>query len=198
MSVTAHSSTRTRVWNLPNQITASRLVIAVALFFCLHVDYYAVSLILFLLAALTDWVDGYLARQMGQITQLGRILDPFADKFVICGTFIFLSAVPSSRIAPWMAVVLVGREMLVTALRSFLEQKGKDFSANIPGKLKMVFQCLAAVASLILVWMTQSGYMGLTLASWLPHLVTITVWLAVLSTLYSGGVYILAAARLLR
>jgi phosphatidylglycerophosphate synthase len=97
-------------------------------FACLAFDYYLLALLTFAIAAGTDWVDGFWARRYGQITQLGRILDPFADKIVICGTFIFLAAVPAaisgagrqpaSEIAPWMAVVVVGRELLVTALRS--------------------------------------------------------------------------------
>ena len=72
----------------------------------------------------TDWLDGYWARKYGQVTTLGRILDPFVDKIIICGTFIFLAAVPGSRrVAAWMAVVVVGRELLVTALRSFLGRR---------------------------------------------------------------------------
>ena len=87
---------------------------------------------------------------IGQVTKLGRIFDPFVDKIIICGTFIFLAAEwPASGIAPWMAVVVMGREMLVTAIRSVIEQQGGDFSAQMAGKLKMVFQCVAVVASLL-------------------------------------------------
>ena len=105
---------------------------------------------LFAIAAGTDWVDGFYARRYGQITQLGRILDPFADKIIICGTFTFLAAVPpviqrrarssASEIWAWMAVIVVAREILVTALRSFFEEHGSDFSAKWSGKWKMVFQ----------------------------------------------------------
>ena len=109
------------------------------------------SLVVFLIAAGTDWVDGYWARKYGQITQLGRILDPFADKMIICGTFIFLAAAPqladgspASGIAAWVAVLVMAREMIVTALRSFVEERGGDFSAKWAGKWKMVFQCAAA------------------------------------------------------
>ena len=105
---------------------------------------------MFVVAAGTDWVDGFWARRYGQVTTLGRILDPFVDKIIICGTFIFLVAESAIRASPaWMAVIVVGRELLVTALRSFLEEQGADFSAKLSGKLKMVLQCLAATLSLL-------------------------------------------------
>src|SRR5207248_6624158 len=95
-------------------------------------------------------IDGWWARKYHQVTKLGRNFDPFVDKIIICGTFIYLAAEwPASGIAPWMAVVVVGREMLVTAIRGFIEQQGGDFSAQMSGKLKMVFQCAAVVASLL-------------------------------------------------
>ena len=108
---------------------------------------------LFIVAAGTDWLDGYYARKYSQVTTLGRILDPFADKVIVCGTFIFLMAIPAMAEVPWglrawMVVVIVGRELLVTALRSFIEDRGSDFSAKMSGKLKMVLQCVAAGACL--------------------------------------------------
>src|SRR3990172_5683907 len=100
------------IWNVPNQLTVARLVLSIFCFVFLAVDWYLAALVLFVIAAGTDWVDGFWARRYGQITQLGRILDPFADKIIICGTFIFLAAVPpvitgrsASEIAAWMAVV---------------------------------------------------------------------------------------------
>jgi CDP-diacylglycerol--glycerol-3-phosphate 3-phosphatidyltransferase len=89
-----------------------------------------------------------------------------------------------------MAVLVVAREILVTALRSFIEQTGSDFSANMSGKLKMVFQCVAVVASLALL-AQSSGNRPL----WLERTVVVAVWLAVLSTIQSGAVYVLAAAK---
>src|SRR5215211_8666848 len=147
------------VWNVPNILTIARLVLSIFCFVTLTFDWYLTSLVLFAIAAGTDWVDGFYARRYGQITQLGRILDPFADKIVICGTFIFLAAVPptitgrsASEISAWMAVIVVGRELLVTALRSMAEGQGTDFSAKWAGKWKMVLQCLAAAASLGRLW----------------------------------------------
>lgn len=187
--------------NFPNQVTAARLVLSIVLFVCLALDYFMTGLVLFVIAASTDWLDGYWARKYGQVTVLGRILDPFADKMVICGTFIFLSAESESLIYPWMTVVIVGRELLVTALRSFLEERGTDFSANLSGKLKMVLQCLAAGFSLFrLTYLDHTGdaVWATTPPEWLTWSLTALVWLAVIVTLYSGVGYIIAAIRLIR
>src|SRR6185503_19719290 len=125
------------LFNVPNQLTTLRLLLSIVLFGFIAFEYYLTSLVLFVIAASTDWLDGYWARKYGQVTNLGRILDPFVDKIIICGTFIFLVAVPGSGVQAWMVVVIVGRELLVTALRSYLEGEGADFSAKMSGKLKM-------------------------------------------------------------
>lgn len=190
------------VWNIANQVTVARLAASVALFVTLHFAnltdgrvWYLVSMVLFLLAAATDWLDGYLARSRNLITQLGRILDPLADKIIICGTFVFLSANSGSGVPAWMTVVVICRELVVTVLRSFLEQHGKDFSAKMPGKLKMVFQCALAVASLLM--LAQSAGGGVV-AGWLAKAVPVLAWVMVISTLYSGLLYLPVAARELR
>ena len=145
MSSEAPSDSSNVIWNIPNQVTLLRLILSIMMFCLLPFGLYWASFVLFVLAAGTDWLDGWSARRYGQVTVVGRILDPFADKIIVCGTFIFLVAEPMLTaqwygLQPWMAVVIVGREMLVTVLRSFIEQKGGDFSARMAGKLKMVFQ----------------------------------------------------------
>jgi CDP-diacylglycerol--glycerol-3-phosphate 3-phosphatidyltransferase len=195
------------IWNVPNQLTVARLVLSIVCFVFLAFDSYLIALILFVIAAGTDWVDGYWARKYGQITQLGRILDPFADKIIICGSFIFLAAVPSritgesaSEIYPWMAVVVMGREILVTALRSFFEEHGTDFSAKWAGKIKMVFQCAAVAYSLGRLW--YYGYSGHSWdelpPDWTTWLLRLLVWATIAITVYSGWGYVQTAMRLLR
>jgi len=201
------------VWNVPNILTIARLVLSVFCFVCLTFDWYLVSLVLFAIAAGTDWVDGFYARRYGQVTQLGRILDPFADKIIICGTFTFLAAVPpvfsehgmdssSSEIWAWMAVIVVAREILVTALRSFFEEHGSDFSAKWSGKWKMVFQCAAVAMSLWRLWYYQFDSHNMTWATTPSPAVTWTlrllVWTAVIMTIYSGWVYVKRALDLIR
>ncbi len=193
MSVATKNMSQERVFNVPNQITGMRLVLSIVLFVLLPLEYYLTSMVIFIIAAATDWVDGYYARKYGQVTTLGRILDPFVDKIIICGSFIYLAAVPGSGLAAWMAVVVVGRELLVTALRTFLEGEGADFSAAMSGKLKMVFQCIAVGVSLFCL-----TYGGLPRPTWLAWLLPVSVWSAVGLTVYSGVEYIRRAALLLR
>src|SRR3954453_15268965 len=151
------------VWNVPNVLTIARLVPSVIWFVTLTLGWFLPSLVLFAIAAGTDWGDGFYARRYGEITQLGRILDPFADKIILCGTFTFLAAVPpvqlkhglnssASEVWAWMAVIVIAREILVTALRSFFEEHGSDFSAKWSGKWKMVLQCAAVAMSLWRLW----------------------------------------------
>jgi CDP-diacylglycerol--glycerol-3-phosphate 3-phosphatidyltransferase len=177
-------------WNVPNLLTTVRLVLAIAVIVLIAVGSYLPALVTFLLAASTDWLDGYWARKYGQVTKLGRIFDPFVDKIIICGTFIALVAVPTSGIAAWAAVVVVGRELLVTSLRAIIEGAGGDFSATFWGKWKMVFQCAAVAFSLL--WLLQKDP-----ANWLGWVRDGTVTLAVAITIYSGIDYTLAAARVL-
>jgi CDP-diacylglycerol--glycerol-3-phosphate 3-phosphatidyltransferase len=201
------------VWNVPNVLTIARLILSIFCFLAFIFEWYLAALILFAIAAGTDWVDGFYARRYGQITKLGRILDPFADKVIICGTFTFLAAVPpifserginrsASEIWAWMAVIVVAREILVTALRSFFEEHGSDFSAKWSGKWKMVFQCAAVAMSLWRLWYYQFDGQTMAWGETPPALVTwvlrLIVWVAVLMTIYSGWVYVRRALDLLR
>ena len=186
------------MFNLPNQLTFLRLILSIVLFCFIAAGYYMTSMWIFIVAASTDWLDGYYARKYNEVTTLGRILDPFADKVIICGTFIFLVAIPATVEAPWglrswMVVVIVGRELLVTALRSFIEDRGSDFSAKMSGKWKMVLQCVAAGTCLFYL-----SPQATNVADWCWWLMVGSIWSALLLTVYSGIVYIRAATRLLR
>lgn len=193
----AHSaqSRLKRIFNVPNQLTSLRLILSLVMFCLIPLGFYWASLVLFVLAAGTDWLDGWYARRYHQVTVLGRILDPFADKIVICGTFIFLVAEPALStewygLHAWMAVVIVGREMLVTVLRSFIEQQGGDFSAKMAGKVKMALQCVAAGAALVLL------AVGAGAPLWIRTVFLISLWAAVLSTIQSGVGYVIAAVKM--
>lgn len=187
--------------NLPNLITVSRLVLSIVLFALIDIGgYWVASAALFVFAAATDWLDGYLARKYGQVTTLGRILDPFVDKIIVGGTFLFLLAkngathdghTIESGVNAWMVIAVIGREMFVSSLRGFLEQQGKDFSASFTGKAKMMLQCVAVTASLLslnpdLHW------------PWLAPVRDVLLWSAVIVTIWSGLVYVDRAVRLLR
>lgn len=206
MSQTAIPAKRATVWNVPNAVTVSRLALAIVLFVLMAFESFPASLAVFLIAAGTDWVDGYWARKYGQITQLGRILDPFADKLIVCGAFIFLAAAPqladgapASGIEAWVAVLVMAREMIVTALRSLVESKGGDFSAKWVGKWKMVFQCAAAAFGIgQLMWFDVDARALVDLPSWVTWGLNISLWTAIVLTIWSGIGYIIAATRMLR
>jgi CDP-diacylglycerol---glycerol-3-phosphate 3-phosphatidyltransferase len=193
--------TRAVMFNLPNQLTFLRLILSAVLFGFIACGWYMTSMWMFIVAAGTDWLDGYYARKYGQVTTLGRILDPFADKVIVCGTFIFLMAVPVMTEVPWglrawMVVVIVGRELLVTALRSFIEDRGSDFSAKMSGKLKMVLQCIAA--GVCLFYLSYDPPQTTNAADWCWWLMVVSIWSSLILTVYSGIVYVRAAVKLLR
>jgi CDP-diacylglycerol--glycerol-3-phosphate 3-phosphatidyltransferase len=209
MSITASSPTKTAKYdertivNFPNQVTTIRLVLSILLFVLLHFQQYWAGFWLFLVAAGTDWLDGFWARRYGQITILGRMLDPFVDKVIICGTYIFLAADPNSGLQAWMAVLVLGRELLVTALRSFLEQQGADFSAAISGKLKFILQCTAVGASLVWLSYRQADAGAPVIPpkfepGWVQWVAVISIWSMIAITIYSGYAYVKAAIALIR
>jgi CDP-diacylglycerol--glycerol-3-phosphate 3-phosphatidyltransferase len=139
---------RPPVFNLPNQLTAARFVLALILFGLIAAESWLWCGVVFVAAAITDWLDGYLARKQGLTSTLGRNLDPLVDKVLICGAFIFLLpfGTPEGWLLPWMVTLVVARELIITSLRSFLENRGGNFGADWLGKIKMTLQCVALVA----------------------------------------------------
>ncbi|HOA52487.1 MAG TPA: CDP-diacylglycerol--glycerol-3-phosphate 3-phosphatidyltransferase [Thermogutta sp.] len=197
------AGTSPRWFNLPNCLTLLRILLAVALFVTLSIHErvgYGVSIGLFIVAAATDWLDGFLARRLNLVTALGRILDPFADKLIICGTFVFLAATPKMietpwGLHPWIVVVVISRELLITGLRSFLEGQTVDFSAKFSGKLKMGFQCITAVVAMM--YLADTGYnTHLSYLLWLA--LVVSTYLTLLTTVYSGIAYIMIGWKKVR
>lgn len=125
---------------LPNQLTVLRFFIGILFFLVLPIRLYDLALALFLIALITDFLDGYLARKKGLVSSFGRIADPFADKMIICGGLIaFISHTPP-LVEPWMVAVVVGRELVVSTLRGFAELRGIAFPSSHWGKTKMGIQ----------------------------------------------------------
>ena len=132
------------VFNLPNLLTALRLVLGIVLFVLIVFELWIASIVVFALAAITDYLDGYFARKQNLTSTLGRNLDPLVDKVVVCGAYIFLLPIwEKSGVMAWMVTVVVGRELVITSLRSFMESYGASFGADWLGKIKMGFQCAA-------------------------------------------------------
>ncbi len=165
--------------NLPNSLTLGRiflvpLVVVVLLTTTRQIHYWAIWCIsLFLGAALTDLLDGYLARRRKQVTTLGRLLDPIADKLLISSALVSLVQL---RLAPaWMVAIIIGREFAVNGLRSIAATEGLSIEASTLGKGKMVLQ-VAAVVGLIL---------GRAYGGWTLQTANILLWAVVLVALVS-------------
>ncbi len=189
--------------NLPNQITLSRLVVAIG-FFALLAQYSIgaspallyVCLAMFLVAAISDYLDGYYARKRDEVTALGRILDPFVDKVLVCGAFVLLAGPAFSKgnganvagLESWMVVVILGRELLVTGLRGFSESRGVRFGAEFVGKAKMWIQTIT-VSVLLLTVAIFGGDGGATV----EIVQRSFVWLTVVVTAASLLTYLIKA-----
>jgi CDP-diacylglycerol---glycerol-3-phosphate 3-phosphatidyltransferase len=149
--------------NLPNSITMSRIATVPLLIWVLSPAFPAnhathglaggeqelIASGLFILASITDGLDGYLARKRHQITTLGMLLDPLADKLMVCTAYILLVAYNPVIVPPWIAVIVIGREFLVSGLRSIASSEGFTIEASEIGKLKTVIQIVSVVAAIL-------------------------------------------------
>ncbi len=143
--------------NLPNSITLSRIcsiplliwILTTSRFNSLDGQKELLASALFIAAAITDGIDGYLARKRGQITTMGMLLDPLADKLLIAAAFIVLVQFNPSLVPAWIAVIIIGREFLVSGLRSIAASEGFTIEASELGKFKMVVQIVCVVAVIL-------------------------------------------------
>jgi len=177
--------------NLPNSITLTRIASVPLLIWALsprfplqgaHGEQEIFASAIFILASITDGLDGYLARRRGQITTLGMLLDPLADKLMVTTAFILLVAYNPEVMRPWIAVLVIGREFLVSGLRSIASSEGFTIEASDLGKLKTVTQIVAIVAA-VLNHRWATWYVG-----WYPvsvHLIAVTAvyWMTVVSVI---------------
>jgi CDP-diacylglycerol--glycerol-3-phosphate 3-phosphatidyltransferase len=154
--------------NLPNSITMSRIVMIPLLLWILsphfpghtHGEQEILASVLFVLASITDGLDGYLARKRGQITTIGMLLDPIADKIMVTSALVALVAYNPQVVKVWIAVVIIGREFLVSGLRSIASSEGFTIQASDLGKLKTVIQ-IVCVTSAILAHGWDQWHIGL-------------------------------------
>ena len=217
----------------PNMLTAARVVLAVAFFAVLApFKYHKSALVtgdgpdllllvaagLFIVAAITDVLDGYLARRWNAITTFGRIMDPFADKFLVVGAFVFLASpgftyyeseailhLPGRPTPPvgsvtgvqaWMVAVILARELLVTSIRAEVEGRGLSFAATWSGKWKMILQSVCVPTVLIL--MNVRGEQGHAPGDAAGYAILGMVWLTVAVTAWSAVPYVTRGLRVLR
>ena len=143
--------------NLPNSITMSRIVMIPLLLWILtpHFPWHGhgaqeiAASVLFVLASITDGLDGYLARRRQQITTMGMLLDPLADKIMVAGALIALVAYNPQGVKVWIVVVIIGREFLISGLRSIAASEGFTIQASDLGKLKTVIQIVCVVSAIL-------------------------------------------------
>ncbi|MGQ0628630.1 MAG: CDP-alcohol phosphatidyltransferase family protein [Phycisphaerales bacterium] len=212
---------------IPNTLTALRVVVAVVFFAVLtywrfeasaawngQTDWWLIlAAALFIVAGLTDILDGFLARRWGVESTFGRIMDPFADKLLVVGALIFLAGpdfwhrtpemhalsghgIQISGVYPWMVVLIFGRELLVTSIRGVLEGQGVRFGADWSGKLKMFCQSVCVPTCLITIAVTRVVARPDGEAPWGRWTIDITVWVTLAVTAVSTVPYVLRCASL--
>ncbi|HKN21823.1 MAG TPA: CDP-diacylglycerol--glycerol-3-phosphate 3-phosphatidyltransferase [Terracidiphilus sp.] len=143
--------------NLPNSITMSRIIMIPLFLWILsphfpwqgHGAQEIVASVLFVLASITDGLDGYLARKHGLITTMGMLLDPLADKIMVTAAFVALVAYNPEVVKVWIVVVIIGREFLISGLRSIAASEGFTVTASELGKLKTVVQIVSVVSAIL-------------------------------------------------
>jgi len=176
--------------NLPNKLTVSRLWLAAVFVLCFAIGFpgrFSVALLVFLLATLTDYLDGTIARKRGLITDFGKLMDPLADKILTASAFISLCAI--GYFPAWAVIVIISREFLITGLRSLAASKGIVVPADRLGKHKTAWQMITIIYFLLLLsigeW-SSAGWIPIARIYGCPGLIAVTVVL----TVYSGIAYL--------
>jgi CDP-diacylglycerol---glycerol-3-phosphate 3-phosphatidyltransferase len=185
--------------NLPNKLTVSRfgLTAAFLVAFFWEVPFHeTIALVLFCLGGLTDFLDGEIARRQKLITNFGILMDPLADKILVCSAFISFVERRDTGIEAWMVVVIVGRELAITGLRLLAASKNQVLAAESFGKHKTISQITTIISVLVLLSYSQWGAFGRLFAfeinhkAWVVWFVAIAKWLAVSLTILSGAIYL--------
>jgi CDP-diacylglycerol--glycerol-3-phosphate 3-phosphatidyltransferase len=177
----------TEIWNLPNALTLLRIFLVPFLVVVLLTKFEGrefVGLAIFLLAAITDFFDGWVARRRNQITRLGALLDPIADKLLMSAAFISLVEIDPVHVPAWMVVIIIGREFAVSGLRSIAAQQGLTIAASPLGKGKMITQVIAISLLILGYQLGQFRQIG-----------TVALWAVMLFALASGVDYFIKFAR---
>lgn len=190
--------------NLPNKLTVSRLVLTLAFLFALLIEFpwhNTVALLLFSAASITDWLDGAIARSRNLITDFGKLMDPLADKILVCSAFI--AFIQPGYIAAWIVILIVARELAITGLRLLAASKNVVLAAEGYGKHKTIWQLITIIAILASVSHPEQGLVGQVIFGWpllgkpwVAQLVVISTWITVALTLLSGWLYVWRNRRL--
>lgn len=180
--------------NLANKITVSRVLLVPVFLFFLLTDFIpypyneVIAAIIFIIAASTDGLDGYVARKRKQVTNFGKFMDPLADKLLV--TAALISLVGMDKLDSWIAIIIISREFIVTGLRVVAVSEGKVIAASIWGKIKTVSQIIAIVALLLDQLLTYKMGLFFNIYGVMIKFDVILMWIAVAFTIYSGIDYI--------
>jgi len=194
-------TTRTpgKILNLPNSLTMLRIaaipLIAVLLMSpTRNAGFWAAAV--FALAAITDWLDGYLARRMGIVTVFGKFLDPIADKLIVMAALIMI--LPFERVPAWMVLVILGREIIITGLRGIASSEGIVIPASDLGKFKTIFQIVAILG--LLLHFNYNWFFGIQhplLQVNMHNIGMFYLWIATILTVWSGVDYLTKFVRVI-
>ncbi len=175
--------TAVKIFNVPNLLSLSR-ILSVPVFIVLMLEPSPARAlaagVVFSLASATDWLDGYLARKWGQVTKMGKLLDPIADKILIMSALVILVEIRSDVVHSWIAIVIIGREFAVTGLRAIASSEGIIIPAENVGKYKVGAQITAVLSLLLDYYLTQE---------WLRDLGAVALWVAMVLAVYSAVNY---------
>ncbi len=186
--------------NLPNKLTVSRFGLTAAFlaaFFCEFPFNETVALGFFCLGGLTDFLDGEIARRRKLITNFGILMDPLADKILVCSAFIAFVGRPETGIEAWMVIVVVARELAITGLRLLAASQNRVLAAESFGKHKTISQITTVIAVLVSLSYAQWGAFGNAFGvivagrPWVEWFTIAVTCLAVGLTIFSGGMYLL-------
>ena len=169
--------------NLPNRLTLFRIILVPFIIYYLNIGDRNIALFLFLVASITDFLDGYISRKYNMVTNLGAFLDPMADKVLILSVFIEFVAL--DEIAAWIVSIVVSREMIVSILRAIAGNKGIVISAGKFGKLKTVLQMVTIIFMLSSHLLIKYEFGNL-----LSNIILILQYVMMIVTLFSGIEYI--------
>jgi len=185
--------------NLPNLLTIIRMALVpvfIVLFYLgqggAHM-FTVLAFVVFLIASVTDAVDGYIARKRDMITNFGKLMDPLADKVLAAAALIVF--VDAGIVAAWMVIVILAREFIITGLRGVAASEGIVIEAGLSGKLKTVFQLVAIC--LILFGMALGFGKAAGFGAFISIAGIVCLWLAVIFTVYSGIEYLWKGRKLL-
>ncbi|HEX3797639.1 MAG TPA: CDP-diacylglycerol--glycerol-3-phosphate 3-phosphatidyltransferase [Verrucomicrobiae bacterium] len=184
--------------NVPNRLTVSRFALTVVLLVVMFSQFRffeTVALLVFSAASLTDYFDGKIARRDNLITNFGILMDPLADKILVCS--VFIAFVDLRWMAAWMVVIIVARELAITGLRLLAASRNLVLAAEGYGKHKTISQIVAVIAILVYHSYQQLGapgriIFGFDIAGhpWIEWFMPLSVWVAVGLTLFSGALYL--------